>query len=249
MGPAAGGAYLSALLLVALSGASVGTAVYVEAEGGVTLRQAFEIGALSGLVLLPFCAFAAWCARRWVRVAPAPALDGLLRQGPAAWPGLRWAAAVALATVVGVALSFAVSLALLPAVEDESALPLVGLSDVEVLLSNLQVLAEEAAFRLAILFPALALLGVRGADRAARPGWRVWTAIVAAAVLFGLAHMPVGEAIGADAAEYALFAVVQKGLVLGVLLGWLAWRWGIEAAFAAHYATNLVFLFLAAHSA
>jgi membrane protease YdiL (CAAX protease family) len=77
----------------------------------------------------------------------------------------------------------------------------------------------------------------------------VWVAIFVTSVLFGLAHFSTADNIGADPVEWLVFAVIQKGLVVGGLLGWLAWRWGLEAAFLAHYLTGLMVMFIAARGA
>lgn len=68
-----------------------------------------------------------------------------------------------------------------------------------------------------------------------------WGTILAAAVLFGLAHLP------ATSAAFDLTpAVVSRALVLnglgGVVFGWLYWRRDLVAAMAAHYAADVVLL-------
>lgn len=71
-------------------------------------------------------------------------------------------------------------------------------------------------------------------------------AIVLAAVLFGAAHLPAAAAFmhGSLTAPVVLFIVVANS-VLGVLFGWLYWRYGIEAAMMAHAAVHVVFFLVA----
>lgn len=67
----------------------------------------------------------------------------------------------------------------------------------------------------------------------------VWTAIVLAAVLFGLGHLP------ATAAVYELTpAVIVRAIVLngmgGIVFGWLYWRYDLTKAMVAHFAADMV---------
>jgi hypothetical protein len=203
--------------------------------------------AVGTLLLLPFLVFGAYCGLRWVGLEPAPFLATLWRRGV-----LPPRAALAPAVALGAALVFVVgsvplTLALLPPVEAPDAHPFAQLDGPQLLLANLIIVVEEVVFRLAVLFPILALLRVRapGGDRLANPGARGWLAFALSGALFGLAHAPDALLMGAPFWEYALFALVQKGLFIGTLLGYVTWRWGLETSILAHYATNMLLMLLA----
>jgi len=69
----------------------------------------------------------------------------------------------------------------------------------------------------------------------------LWFGILAAATLFGLAH--VGNA--PDAPHPFLRAITLNGLA-GTVFGWLYWKRGFEAAVLAHFAADaLIYLVLA----
>lgn len=66
-----------------------------------------------------------------------------------------------------------------------------------------------------------------------------WTANIAAAVLFGLGHLPATAALVALTPIVITRAVVLNGVV-GVVAGWLYWRRGLESAMIAHFSADLV---------
>ncbi|MFC7029157.1 CPBP family intramembrane glutamic endopeptidase [Halomicroarcula sp. GCM10025324] len=61
----------------------------------------------------------------------------------------------------------------------------------------------------------------------------VWAAIVVAAVLFGIGHLP-ALAQSADLTPALVARTVLLNAVAGVLFGWLYWRRSLEAAILAH---------------
>ncbi len=92
------------------------------------------------------------------------------------------------------------------------------------------------------LMSLLAWLGWRIAGRRGeRPGDTVmWAAVLIAAVLFGVGHLP---ALAATTPLTPLLIVRTVGLnaIGGVLFGWLFWRRSLEAAMVAHGAFHLTF--------
>jgi len=72
-----------------------------------------------------------------------------------------------------------------------------------------------------------------------RPAGIFWAANVAAAVLFGLLHVPATAALVPLTPLVVTRAVVLNGLV-GVVAGWLYWRRGLESAMVAHFCADLV---------
>lgn len=67
----------------------------------------------------------------------------------------------------------------------------------------------------------------------------VWIGISSAAVLFGLLHLPYVELLGGgDATMMVVRTLVLNGIV-GLLVGWLFARRGLESAMLAHMGTHL----------
>ncbi len=60
------------------------------------------------------------------------------------------------------------------------------------------------------------------------------TGVVAAALLFGLAHLPTVVAMGGELSASVVAYVVVGNALPGILFGVLYWRWGLEAAILAH---------------
>ena len=66
-----------------------------------------------------------------------------------------------------------------------------------------------------------------------------WLAIVLAAVLFGLGHLPATAALLPLTPAVIVRALILNGIP-GVVFGWLFWRGGLEAAMVAHFSADLV---------
>jgi len=97
---------------------------------------------------------------------------------------------------------------------------------------------EEIWFRLGVMTVALRGLGAI-AKRESPPAWAFWTANAVAALLFGAIHIP--QAIAFMKVTPAVLAVVVgANAVAGLGFGWIYRRGGIEAAMAAHFATDIV---------
>lgn len=231
-------------VVAALTGLCYALSVGGLSPGAPPVRLAL-FGAGAAIVLLPFTTFAFYCAFRWVGLHPAPYLSGAAKGGlvPHAARMPLAALAVAIISVIG---SGPLALLLLPDVETPEEHPFSGKTPLQLALGNLLVVVEETVFRLVLLFPLLALFGVRHAQREAgvRADWRVWAAIVLSGALFGLVHTPDAALLGAPLLQYGIFALVQKGLFIGTMLGWLCWRFGFEAAVLGHYLTNAIILVL-----
>lgn len=97
---------------------------------------------------------------------------------------------------------------------------------------------EEIWFRLGVMTVALRGLAAI-AKRESPPAWAFWTANAVAALLFGAIHIP--QAIFFVKVTPAVVAMVVGGnAVAGLGFGWIYRRGGIEAAMAAHMATDIV---------
>lgn len=99
---------------------------------------------------------------------------------------------------------------------------------------------EELVFRL-FLFTLVVWLCARGwrhPPERIRGVW-VWSANAISALAFAAVHLPAW--LGAlEPTAVLIAAVVALNAIAGVFLGYLYWRWGIEAAILAHFAADLV---------
>jgi membrane protease YdiL (CAAX protease family) len=69
----------------------------------------------------------------------------------------------------------------------------------------------------------------------------MWTAVVIAAILFGLAHLPITSFITPLTTIVVVRAIVLNGIG-GIVFGWLYWKKGLEYGMAAHFTTDIVLL-------
>jgi len=102
---------------------------------------------------------------------------------------------------------------------------------------------EELLMRLGVL--SLIALGLQAMVTAGRPSSKpmgaavFWSANLAAAVLFGLGHLPATAALAPLTGMLVVRALVLNGLV-GVMSGEAFRRWGLEFAIALHLGADLV---------
>ncbi|MBM4240076.1 MAG: CPBP family intramembrane metalloprotease [Euryarchaeota archaeon] len=66
-----------------------------------------------------------------------------------------------------------------------------------------------------------------------------WSAIILAAVIFGLGHLPITSALTTITPLIVLRAIVLNG-VGGIIFGWLYWKKGLESAMISHFSTDIV---------
>ena len=78
----------------------------------------------------------------------------------------------------------------------------------------------------------------RGEDRPAAP--LVGTAIVLAAVLFGIGHLPAAGTLFGGLTPMVIFRTVLLNSVAGLALGWLYWRRSLETAMLAHGTSHIL---------
>ncbi len=91
-------------------------------------------------------------------------------------------------------------------------------------------IVEEVIFR----WGALALFAWLGTALGGGSTLGMWFGIIMAGLLFGLAHLPGAVALGMRR-SWALFGTaVVVNLWVGIVCGWLAWRYGLLAAMLAH---------------
>lgn len=71
------------------------------------------------------------------------------------------------------------------------------------------------------------------------PSFAYWTGIVGAALLFALGHLPALYLLMPNPPGWLLVTILAANLGPGLLLGWLFWRRGLEAAMMAHGLAHL----------
>jgi len=99
-------------------------------------------------------------------------------------------------------------------------------------------IAEEMLCRL-FLVSLLVWIGAKFSRNAAPGSGLYWIAIVVAALLFGIAHLPTAAQLGLVTPLH-IMRVVSLNTIVGITCGWLFWRYGIEHAMLAHFSADLV---------
>jgi membrane protease YdiL (CAAX protease family) len=66
-----------------------------------------------------------------------------------------------------------------------------------------------------------------------------WLAIVAAAILFGVGHLPAAANLW-GLTPIVIFRTILLNALLGIPFGFLYWRWGLEYAMLSHFLADLV---------
>lgn len=94
--------------------------------------------------------------------------------------------------------------------------------------------AEEVQLRVFLMGVLAWGLGKIGRGRA----WPIWVALVLAALLFGVGHLPAAIALWGPTPEVVVRTLLLNGL-LGLPFGWLYWRRGFAHAAAAHLGADL----------
>jgi hypothetical protein len=67
-----------------------------------------------------------------------------------------------------------------------------------------------------------------------------WAAAFVASLVFAAAHLPLVHLLVSEPPAQLLAAVLGLNTMIGVSLGWLYWRFGMEAAMAAHASAHLI---------
>lgn len=233
----------SGLAIAILTSVCFSASVYASIPG-IPLASIVRTAIVGAVFLWPFAYGAHYAATRWTGVTPTPVLDGLLGRGGLRVAAIRAPHGVLYAFPVILGSAIATMFVPVPEVTQPEGVPFANMGALQTFAANLLIVAEEFVFRLVLLFPLAALFGVRNASRRALPGAGFWAALLVSSVLFGYVHIVNAPAMGADPTEYAVFAVVQKGLVAGTIFGYVAWRYGLEASILCHYATNILLVLL-----
>jgi hypothetical protein len=70
--------------------------------------------------------------------------------------------------------------------------------------------------------------------------WVYWSGILAAALIFAVAHFPVAFNAVEEPSVLLLSYILIGNSLGGIVFGWLYWKKGLEAAFAAHIMAHVV---------
>ncbi|MGE4611890.1 MAG: CPBP family intramembrane glutamic endopeptidase [Paracoccaceae bacterium] len=101
-------------------------------------------------------------------------------------------------------------------------------------------IVEEILLRLFLMSVIAWLLGlVFRADNGQPAPLAFWLAIIAAAVLFGLGHLPATSLL-VDLTPYVIVRAIVLNGIGGIVFGWLFWKRGLETAMAAHFSTDIL---------
>ena len=197
------------------------------------------VGLFAFALLLPLAIGGYRVARKAVGIEPTPLLAALARRGP-----LPPRAVLIPGVAVGVALlALAWNLLATPLFAGilGDGLPKASpifLSGPQFLLVNSITVMEEIAFRLGALFLLAGLFRARVAPGERKLTAPAWAAIVASGLLFGLFHVMNAGYYGYALGPFVVFSLLSQG-VSGTFFGWVGWRWGVEAAWLAHFGFNL----------
>lgn len=227
-------AVLATFLVIPYQLALNPTALDVPLSKGISLGVILLVTCAQSLVMFAIVVFVGLRAARGVGLS-APVSAALADRRPV-WPLVRAFAPRAL--VVGI-VGGLVILGL------DALIPVGGLQTfgtktawwMGLLATPYGAIAEELLMRLFLL--SLLLWGLRRiAPR--HPDAMFWTANVAAAVLFGLGHLPITAAMGMVLTPIVVGRAILLNGVIGVALGWLYRKDGLESAMLAHGAADIV---------
>ena len=101
-------------------------------------------------------------------------------------------------------------------------------------------IVEEILMRL-FLVSLLAWIGMKLTKQRKLSRNIIITAIVLAAIIFGLGHLPVTAALTKITPLIVARAIILNG-VGGIIFGWLYWKKGLESAMIAHFTTDIFLL-------
>jgi len=101
-------------------------------------------------------------------------------------------------------------------------------------------IAEEVLMRLFVMSLFVWLVTkIKKTENGLPTDWGVWSAIVAASILFGLGHLPFTGTLMEITAMVVVRAIVLNGIG-GVVFGVLFWKKGLESAIVAHFSADIV---------
>jgi membrane protease YdiL (CAAX protease family) len=72
--------------------------------------------------------------------------------------------------------------------------------------------------------------------------WMVWLAIILAALLFGILHLPAASQLAGGLTFSLTFYIVFMNAFFGIFGGWLYWKKGLESAIIAHISVHIIII-------
>ncbi|MBN1438570.1 MAG: CPBP family intramembrane metalloprotease [Anaerolineales bacterium] len=100
---------------------------------------------------------------------------------------------------------------------------------------------EEVLLRLFLLNGLAWLGGALFGKKSGRPAAAVlWAANVLSTLVFGALHIPNLMLIGVPVDAATVLSTLAMNGMIGLLFGWLYWRYGLESAIASHFAADVV---------
>lgn len=100
-------------------------------------------------------------------------------------------------------------------------------------------IGEETLCRL-FLVSMLVWIGAKLSRNTAPDAGIYWATIIIAALLFGAAHLPAAVKMGMMVTPLQIVRIVALNALVGIVCGWLFWRYGLEHAMLAHFNADLV---------
>lgn len=100
-------------------------------------------------------------------------------------------------------------------------------------------ITEEVLLRWGLMSAIAGLFAWIFARNSTPANWIFWSAILIAALLFGLGHLPATAQLYGLSPFIIVRAIVLNG-VFGIAAGWLYWRHSLEAAMIAHASVHVV---------
>ena len=100
-------------------------------------------------------------------------------------------------------------------------------------------ISEEILIRFGLMAFVAWLLFAIGRKREAPSAAVMWTAILVAAIVFGIGHLPATALLAPLTPAVVLRALVLNG-VPGIVFGYLFWKRGLEAAMLSHFSLDVV---------
>jgi membrane protease YdiL (CAAX protease family) len=199
------------------------------AELPIPLPLALVLQSVQGTLIFTFLAFLGLRAGAGQGLG-APLLQSRLEGDaplPIPWAGLAKALVLGLVLAFGIAgLDLLFSLEVPEAKQPEAWRGLLA--------SLYGCIAEEVQLRVFLMGVLAWGLGKLGKGR----DWPVWVALVLAAVLFGVGHLPAAFELWGPTPEVVVRTILLNAL-LGVPFGWLYWKRGFAHAAAAHLGGDL----------
>ena len=158
------------------------------------------------------------------------------------WPGLRSSLPSAVGfAVVGYAIAVALDFTVFDDVRRQLETPAVPFGG-HLAASLYGGIVEELLIRAGLMtMLAWALARITRLRFGQTPTWLVWTSILAAALAFGLLHLP-ATAVLIELTPLVVARALLLNAALAAGFGWLAWRRGLEAAIASHIVADVLLI-------